>query len=169
MAELFAKLGIDWKLLVANTITFFLVLWILRKFAYQPILSMLDKRQKTIHDSLSKAKQAEDDLHRLETEKESMLKDAKQQAQQIMHQAEQQADTIRQEKLATAQTEADKLFARTKAQLQREQEQMLTDARGKLAGLVVTATGKIMEEQMDTKTEKVLQGKAEKALKELAQ
>ena len=48
MSELFSKLGIDWKLLIAQIINFLVLLFVLYKFAYRPILSMLEKRTKKI-------------------------------------------------------------------------------------------------------------------------
>ncbi len=165
MAELFSKLGIDWRLLLANTLTFFLVLWILRRFAYQPILSALDKRQHTISSSLDHAKQAKQEVEKLQQQKEEMLQDTRQQTQEMLHQAEQQAEAVRQEKLAQAGAEAKTLVDRTRQQLQREQTEMLTKAKGQLADLVVEATAKVLDESLDAKAERDLQAKAVKALK----
>ncbi|MEK7537956.1 MAG: F0F1 ATP synthase subunit B, partial [Patescibacteria group bacterium] len=77
MGELVSKLGIDWKLLLANTLTFFLVLWILRRFAYRPIMDVLDRRQKTIGEGLDAAKRSTDELAAIKRDKEQVLKEAK--------------------------------------------------------------------------------------------
>jgi F-type H+-transporting ATPase subunit b len=165
MAELLEKLGIDWKLLIANTITFFLVLWVLKKFAFRPIMTLLEKRQQTVAESLHDAKQTKEELHKFQVEKEQLLKEARQTAQGMLREAEQQAEAMRQEKLEQSQAEAQQLVIRTREQLAREQTQMLAEAKGKLADLVVTATTKVLEDTVDDSMDAKLQQKAAGALK----
>lgn len=166
MGELFTKLGIDWKLLIANTITFFLVLWILRKFAYRPVLHLLDQRQAKIADGLSKAKQSAESYREFEERKQEMMEQAKTEALKILHQAEQDAEQLRQQRLTEAQAAAAKVLARSKQQLASEQAKMLQSAKAELAGLVVVATGKVLERQLDDQLQKTLAQQAVAALKE---
>mgnify|MGYP001588456271 CR=1 FL=1 len=60
--ELISKLGIDWKLLVAQIVNFFILLFVLYKFAYKPVLEMLEKRSKTIEKGIHDAKASEERL-----------------------------------------------------------------------------------------------------------
>ena len=57
-ADLFSSIGIDWKLLVLQTIAFLLLLVILKKFVYPPIVAMLDRRDEMIKEAYEAAKQA---------------------------------------------------------------------------------------------------------------
>ena len=58
MQELITKLGIDWKFLIAQIVNFLVLLFVLYKFAYGPILAMLEKRQKKIEKGLKDAEAA---------------------------------------------------------------------------------------------------------------
>ena len=68
MSELIHNLGIDWKLLLANAVTFLIVLWVLRKFAFGPIMRALEQRQGTIAKGLADAKQQTEALAAFEEE-----------------------------------------------------------------------------------------------------
>ena len=78
--ELITKLGIDWKLLIAQVINFFILLFVLHRFAYRPILKMLKKRTDTIDKSLSDVKQIEKNLAESNQKKDELLRTARQQA-----------------------------------------------------------------------------------------
>ena len=58
-ADLFSSIGIDWKLLVLQTIAFLILLWFLKKFVYPSLVAMLDKREKMIEESVRAARVAE--------------------------------------------------------------------------------------------------------------
>lgn len=165
MAELIHTLGIDWKLLVANTITFFMVLWILRKFAYRPIINLLEQRQKMVADGIAKAKQSEEGYAELQREKQRILEEAKTDALKVVHAAEVEAANLRQQEIAKTQAETSQLLEKTKQQLERERQQMVSKAKADLADLVVAASTKVLGETVDAELEKKLQTQAVKAVK----
>ncbi len=165
MAELFSKLGIDWKLLVANTITFFVVLWLLRKFAYRPLMEVMDKRRQTIDTGLDQAKQAQVELESIAAEKQRVLEAAKKESLALIQAAERDAESRRQQLMATAESEAKGLIAKTRQQLDREKQQMLDQAKGQLADIVVAATEKVVAAQLDEKLQRTL---ADQAIKEVS-
>lgn len=145
--DLFAVLGIDWRLLILQAIAFLLMLWILKKFAYPPLTKALDERQKTIEESLKAAKDAETKAHETQEEIEKMLSDAREQASEIMATAKTEA---------TATIDAAEEKAKTKAQrvLDQAHEQVSQDiaaARKALkkdtVELVALATEKIVREK----------------------
>lgn len=165
MGELIHKLGIDWKLLVANAVTFFIVLWILRKFAYGPITRALDQRQATIAKGLADSKQQSQELAAFEHENNRLLAEAKQSAQALVHEAEKQSASLRQQELQKTQAEAAQLVAKTREQLERERQQMLANAKKDLAKVVVSATEKVLQETVDPDLDKKIQAQALRAIK----
>lgn len=167
MGELVTTLGIDWKLLLANTLTFFLVLWILRKFAYRPILDVLEKRQQTVKQGLEAAERSSVELEAIQKDKAEILKAAKQEAQQIVQAAKHEGEVVKAQLLADAQTEAQATLTKTKQLLERERESMVAKAKTELADLVIQATGKVLNSTLDTKAKNALQKEAVKALKEV--
>ena len=118
MGELVSKLGIDWKLLLANTLTFFLVLWILRRFAYRPIMRMLSARKQEIEGGLRFAEEAKEELTRIAEKKEVVLQEARSKALAIVTDAE-----------ATAKERA----AAIAAGAVRKSETIISDAKRALA------------------------------------
>lgn len=160
MAELFEKLGIDWKLLIANTATFFIVLWVLRKFAFKPLMAIMDKRQKAIGDGLDAAKQSQIELKAIQDEKQRVMEQAKTEALQLLQTTQADAVKLREQMLAQAQADATALTAKTRIELDRQKTQMLSEAQGALADLVVAATEKVVGEQLDAKLTKKLADQA---------
>jgi F-type H+-transporting ATPase subunit b len=167
MGELITKLGIDWKLLLANTLTFFIVLWLLRKFAFRPIMAVLDRRQKTIGDGLDAAKKSQDELAAIQRDKTQVLKAAKTEALAIVTVAKKQGEAARQKLAAEAQAEVAAILARTKLQLDRERQAMVNQAKTELADVVVMATEKVLASTLDAKAKTTLADEAVAALREV--
>lgn len=166
MGELISKLGIDWKLLLANALTFFLVLWVLRKFAYRPIMDVLDKRQQAIGAGLDAAKRSKEELTAIQQDKLEVLKAAKTEALAIVAEAKQQGEAAKQKLAEQAQAESAATIAKTKALLDRERRDMVQQAKGELADLVVEATEKVLAGSMDATAKDKLSKAAVQALQE---
>jgi F-type H+-transporting ATPase subunit b len=153
-------------LLLANTLTFFLVLWILRKFAFRPIMNVLDQRQTTVNAGLDAAKRSTDELAAIQKDKAEVLKAAKAEALAIVTEAKHQGEAVKAKLSSEAQAEASATLTRTKQLLAREREAMIAQAKRELADVVVMATGKVLDATLDTKAKNALQKEAVKALKE---
>ncbi|MBI3573412.1 MAG: F0F1 ATP synthase subunit B [Candidatus Kerfeldbacteria bacterium] len=156
MSELFTKLGIDWRLLVANTITFFVMLWILRRFAYRPILRLLEQRQKTVADSLTKAKAVDEQWKELQTQKQRIIEETKTESLRHLKAAEAEAQAVRQDLVAKAEAEAAAMLARNKLELERQKDDMLVSAKAEIVDLVLTASGKVLETELTTDKQRAL-------------
>lgn len=167
MSELITKLGIDWKLLLANTVTFFLVLWILRKFAYRPIMDVLDRRQKTIGAGLDAAKKSKDELAAIQHEKTVILKAAKAEGLAIVAESKKQGEAFKQKLAEQANAESAATLAQAKVQLDRERTAMVKQAKTELADLVVAATAKVLDTTVDKKMQATLAQQATAALREI--
>lgn len=169
MGELVSKLGIDWKLLLANTVTFFLVLWILRKFAYRPIMDVLDRRQKTIGEGLDAAKKSQDELTAIQHEKAVILKAAKTESLAMVSEAKKQGEAFKQKLAEQANVESAAILEKTKALLDQERVAMVKQAKTELTDLVIAATTKVLDRAVDEKTQAALADQAVAALKEVRQ
>lgn len=88
MEELIRNFGVDWRLLLAQAVNFGVLLAILWKFAYQPILALLRKRREDIEKGIRAAKEAQERLRRVEEIGEQKLIEARRQALGIVDQAE---------------------------------------------------------------------------------
>lgn len=154
--ELITKLGIDWKLLIAQVINFFILLFVLHRFAYRPILKMLKKRTDTIDKSMSDVKQIEKNLAESNQKKDELLRAARQQAQKILDEVTQKAETMRQEKLAATNHEVEEIVKRTKAELAQAKIELVKDVQNEISDIVVKAAEKVLKEKLTEKADRAI-------------
>lgn len=168
MSELIHNLGIDWRLLLANAITFFIVLWLLRKFAFGPLLAIIEKRQQTVADGLTLAARTEEAAEAAQTKRTALVRAARAEAQKILTTAKKDSEAWHEQVTVKAQQEAAELMNRTRQALEQEKLQMVQAARGELAELVVAASEKIISQHLDQKIETKLAQKALAAMEKAA-
>ncbi len=163
--ELLDKLGIDWKLLLAQLVNFLIVLGVLYKFLYQPIIKFLEQRRARIEASLREAQRIELELKALEIKRSEVMAEARRQGQALLKQAEAQAEAQRQETLTRVRGEAEKALAEARVRLQSEQAAALVELRKEAARLVTQAVTKIVGKMPGLELDKKL---IEEAVTEVA-
>jgi len=156
MQELLSKLGIDYKLLIAQIVNFLVLLFVLYKFAYGPIVAMLEKRQKKIEQGLADAEAAKKNLEKSEEKQKEILKKARTETKEIVAKAHIQAEKSKSEMAAEAKAQAEKIIADAKVQIEREKRKMLGEIKSEIGGLVVAAAEKIIDEKLDGEKDKKL-------------
>jgi F-type H+-transporting ATPase subunit b len=156
MQELLTNLGIDWKLLVAQIINFLVLLFVLWKFAYGPIVAMLEKRQKKIEQGLKDAEKSHKKLLESAEKEKEVLRQARTEAKEIVEKAKEQAERSRSEMAVEAKTQAEKIISNAKLEIEREKEKTISEIKAEIGGLVVAATEKVIGEKIDEKKDKKL-------------
>ena len=147
--EIIDKLGLEPLNLLFQFVNFLIFLYILHRLLYRPVRRMLDERRKRIADSLREA----DDL-RVQVEQERAafqgeLSNARAQAQQIREEAGRSAEAMRARELDQAREEAERLRAEARADIDRLRDQVAEDLRARTAGLVMTATSRVLDRSID--------------------
>ncbi len=166
MTELFNKLGIDWKLLIAQIINFAILFWVLKRYAYKPILGMLKKRSDTIEKGMKDAKTIEERLAALEGEKGTIIADAQAQAHTIVETASKDAVAFSTRARDEAKAETAMLIATAKKDVERMKDSIVADAKAEIADLVVASTEKIIRVKLNAASEKELISDALRRAKE---
>lgn len=146
-----ASLGINLPMFVAQLINFSIVLFVLWKFAYGPLMRLLDDRTKQIEEGVEKSKEIDARMGRIESEHKELIAQAREEALQIVNASQQHAEARKQEMLAETTKEVQALVARGKEQLQAEKAQMIREAKAELVEIAVAATKKILETTVDEK------------------
>ena len=123
--EILSKLGIDWKLFVAQLVNFTLLMLVLHRFVYRPILAALQKRTATIEKSIQDAQKVGERLLETEEMQAAILGKAKQEAQNLVAEAEKRAEAKRQALLEKTKAEVASVIADAKRQIASEKEGML--------------------------------------------
>jgi F-type H+-transporting ATPase subunit b len=163
MSEMFTKLGIDWRVFIAQLINFLILFLILRTFAWKPISAALEARRAKIAKGINNAKDAEDKLLSIEKEKNDVLAEARKEAHKIIDDAKQKASVLKEEKLRMAKTEIDKQVTEAKEMLVGERQATYTALKNDLADLITKATGRIVKD-LDAEAHKQLIDQAVKDL-----
>jgi len=142
------KLGIEPKILVAQLISFSLVLFVLWKFAFGPIFAMLNARRDKIAEALANAEKIKGDVARTETERQKILTEAGDQANKLIDDARQAAARVRETETQKAIASAEQIVTKAREAATQERAQMLAQLKREVGRLVVqtttTVTGKIL-------------------------
>ena len=154
MPEIFEKLGLDPKLLIAQAVNFILLLVILQKIGYKPILRMLNDRTEKIEKSLKQAKKIEEELQNTEEIKIAEIKKAKQESQEIIKDANELAEKKSQEMIEKTKVKTQEIVASTKQEIQAEKESSIAEAKSEISDISIQIAKKIIGSNFDENKEK---------------
>ena len=129
-------------------ISFILLLLILRRFAWKPILNSIKKREESISNALNSAKEAEKKLSALKSENEALLAEAKKERDAILKEAREAKEKIINDAKTIAQEEAARLTAIARENINNEKMKAVTELRNQVAVLSVEIAEKILMEKM---------------------
>ena len=147
--ESLQALGINLPSLVLHTINFVVLLALLTRFLYKPVMRVLDDRAARIKESMERAEAIKTQFIQAEADVRASLDKARKEGQAIVDQATRIAEQMRAQARQEAQTEADKIVAKAREQLDLERKQVVSELRREMADLVVAAAGKVIRRSMD--------------------
>ena len=143
MVDLLTNLGVNWAKLIAQLINFGIVMLVLWKFAYKPVLEMLENRRKKIADSMTDADRIKHQLAKTETEKDRILDEARVQANRFIEEAREAAAKVREQETQKAVASAEQIITKAREASQADHDQMLTELKREVGRLVVETTAKV--------------------------
>jgi len=154
-SNLFTALGIDWKLLILQTVAFLILLWFLSKFVFPPLTRMLEKRDADIEAGVQAAQAAEKKADAAKTEVEKLLKEARREASEIVSTAKEEAAAAVSLADTKAKERAERTIADAKGQIDKEVLSARKALHNETIELVAQATekvvGKAVSSQVDEK------------------
>lgn len=130
------------------TLSFAIVLFILAKYAWKPIMSMLHEREKFIEDALSSADRAKQEMANLQSSNEQLLKEAKEERDALLRDARKVRENLIEEAKGKAQLEANKIVEQAKENIQFEKMNAITDLKNQLASLSVDIAERILKDEL---------------------
>ena len=137
--------------LIAQAITFAILILVIVKFVWPPLLNAIETRQKEIADGLAAAQQGRSALDVAAKKSEATLNEAKQKATEIIGQAEKRANQIVEEAKGSAKTEGDRIIAGAKAEIDQEVNRAKEGLRAQVSALAVAGAEKILRKEIDAK------------------
>jgi len=132
-------LGLSPQFLLIQAIGFVLLVVVLTKFAFRPILNILEERQKSIRDDLDSAESRRLEMERLQKDYETRLAQIEDEARDKIQQAIKQAEGIRDEILTKARTESEQVLAAGREEIDRDRIRSMAQMRNEVADLAIHA------------------------------
>jgi F-type H+-transporting ATPase subunit b len=142
--------------LIAQLLIFLVMLGVLYRFAWGPLLKILNERRERIQQGVEATERAKRELEEAQRERQVKLEEARREAQAILDRIAKQGEDLRKELETKAREQADALIARARAEIGQEREKAVQDLRSQVADLAVMAAGRIIGESLDAKKHREL-------------
>lgn len=152
----------DIGLVAWATLSFLILLIVLKKFAWKPIVETLEERNTSIETALAQAEAAREEMRALSSRNEEILKEAKEERNNILKEANKVKEQIVAEAKEKAQENAAKIMADAKDDIETQKLAVMADMKNAAAGLALEIAEKVIAKQLDAK------GEQEKFISELA-
>ena len=154
--EFFNAFGVDgWKLLF-QVVNFLLLLYLLNRFLFKPVLKLLDEREARIRKGLEDAEAAARDRELAKAEREAALDEARREAHEMVARANKIAEDSRAEILAEAKDQSEKITARAREEITAEKDKAMAELRATVADLALDAAGRLVRSDMNQTTQRRL-------------
>jgi F-type H+-transporting ATPase subunit b len=137
------QFGLYWPNLIAQIVLFFIVYFVLSRFAFKPIMAMLEERRRRIEEGQINAEKIKQQLAEAQTKYEETLARANAEAQRLIEEVKASGERLAEEKRQTALAEAEDIIRRTHDSLSLERERTMAELKKELGRLVVETTEKV--------------------------
>jgi F-type H+-transporting ATPase subunit b len=146
MAE---QLGVDPIKLAIQAFNFLLLMFILYRLAYKPLLRMMDERSARIRNDLDEARRLREESERDRETYRAQISQARDEARTILEEATGVAGKIRQQALADAEAQSAQTLVRAREEIEREKEQAIAELRREVADLAIMAATQVVRRNLD--------------------
>lgn len=138
-------------LLAWNTISFLVLVFLLGKFAWKPIMKGIHDREQSIDEALNKAELARQEMARLSSQNEELMKQAREERDQILKEAKALKDGIVNEAKNQAQVEGAKLIEKARIEIENQKKAALAELKGQVSALSLDIAERVLRTQLDDK------------------
>lgn len=138
-------------LIVWQTITFLLILLVLSRFAWRPILNSLKEREQSIEQALASADKARQEMQNLQANNQKMLDEARVERDQMIKAAKKAADEYRAEEKDRTAKEINMMLEDAKRLIDSEKQAAVNEIKAQIAGLSIEIAEKILKKQLESK------------------
>jgi F-type H+-transporting ATPase subunit b len=149
-------LSVNGGLAFWTTLTFILLLILLTKFAWKPILSALKQREDAIKDSLEQAEKAKDEAKQILAQNQNSLSKAEDESKKIIEQSRLFAENLKEQMIKDSKAQAKKLIEEASAEIDRKKNAAFDELKNQIAEISVQAAEKILKENLDAEKNKRL-------------
>jgi F-type H+-transporting ATPase subunit b len=166
MGDTLQTLGVQWPKLIAQVVNFAIILFILWKFAYRPVLKMWEERRQRVTEAMVNAEKAREELAKTEAARQGVLAETNAQANKMLEEARAAAAKVREQETQKAVKEAEEIVKKAREAAALERERMMSDVKRELGRLVVATTTKVTGKILTSDDQRRLADETTKALAE---
>lgn len=134
-----------------TTVTFLLVVFLLIKFAWKPVLGMINERNKSIEDALQLAEKTKAEMAQLQADNERIIAEARKERDNLLKEAREMKDQMIAQAKAEASAEANKIMATAKVSIENEKNQAMQDLKSQVATLSFEIAEKVIGKELENK------------------
>lgn len=140
----------DFGLLVWQTLTFLVVLFILSKFAWKPIMAGLKEREEGIENALSEAKRAKEEMAKLNSDNANLLAEARRERDKMLQEAQHMSNNIVQDAKDRSGKEAHKMIEAARVEIETAKEAALAELKNYLAATSLEIAEKVVKKNLSS-------------------
>ncbi len=155
--EVLEQFGIDWRLLVIQIINFLVLMLILKKLLYKPVMTMLEKRRSEVAASVQAAEDMQKAKDEFSKQAAKEMEAVRQKAHDVTARADETATNIKEQAQEDAKIQAQGIVASAKKEIATEKEKIIDDVRSEIADIVVETTEKVLGQELEGSHEGFIQ------------
>jgi len=156
--------GWNWQLFLSQVISFCIVAFLLRRFAYKPVMAVLEERRRKIEESQINAEKIKQELAEAEKRYQEILTKANTEAQKMIDEARESASHLSERKQQEAITAAEQIIAKAREASAIEHDRQMEALKHELGRLVVETTSKVTGKVLNQDDQRRLQEEAARQL-----
>lgn len=149
-------LGINWKILIGQLINFAILFFLLKRFAYKPFLSILEKRRTKIEEGIKKSERAEKSLQEIRVLGEDIKKKGEDRARKVLRESEAKASAVAQGIVSSAENEKEKIIEQARLAAESEIAAAKEKHQKTMVENAFLVAEKFLAEKLDEKQDKKL-------------
>ena len=144
-----AHSGVNWGDIIFQLFIFIVLMVLLKKFAWGPLMGIMKQREEHVAGEISAAEQSRVEAKKLLEEQRSLLKEARSEAQVLIENAKKQGDIQREEIIAVSRTEAERMKESARLEIEQQKEKAVAAIREQVAQLSVLIASKVIEKELN--------------------
>jgi len=137
-----------------TVVTFVILMIVLKKLAWKPILTALDQRESSIRESLEKAEKAKEEAEKILLENKERLAKADEESKKLVNKSREYAEGLKEQLLKESKEQAQKIINDATQEIERQRESAFEELKSQVAEIAVEAAEKILKENLNKETQK---------------
>lgn len=165
MEKILSDFGVQPILLLAQVVNFLVLLFILQKLLYKPIIKVLEERKRKIEESLNNAEKIQKELEETEAKRIQVMDEVIEESKKIIAQAQLQSNILKEESQEKTKKEMEEMMQQGMQMIAGEKEKMKSEVKSEVATMIKMSLEKVLGKALDSKMQQKLVEESVKTIK----